>query len=74
MAFQTSSDSFPSPPHRLEGQSLVPALGPGVHSAPALLAGTVLEGVWINRTEEYLAKQRGATRGPQSFRSRKRSS
>ena len=25
------------------------------------------EGVWINRTAEYLAKQRGETRGPQDF-------
>jgi len=32
---------------------------PGVHAAPALLAGTPLEGIWINRTAEYLAKQRG---------------
>ncbi len=40
---------------------------PGVHAAPALLAGTALEGVWINRTAEYLAKQRGETAGPQSF-------
>ena len=36
-------------------------------AAPALLAGTALEGVWINRTAEYLAKQRGETRGPQDF-------
>jgi len=40
---------------------------PGVHAAPALLAGTALEGVWVNRTAEYLAKQRGETAGPQSF-------
>jgi REP element-mobilizing transposase RayT len=40
---------------------------PGVHAAPALLAGTALEGVWINRTAEYLAKQRGETAEPQSF-------
>jgi REP element-mobilizing transposase RayT len=40
---------------------------PGVHAAPALLAGTALEGVWINRTAEYLAKQRGETRRPQDF-------
>ncbi|HTG36176.1 MAG TPA: hypothetical protein VLB76_24920 [Thermoanaerobaculia bacterium] len=40
---------------------------PGVHAAPALLAGTALEGVWVNRTAEYLAKQRGETRGPQDF-------
>ena len=40
---------------------------PGVHAAPALLAGTALEGVWVNRTAEYLAKQRGETPGLQEF-------
>jgi hypothetical protein len=40
---------------------------PGVHAAPALLAGTALEGVWVNRTAAYLAKQRGETTGLQSF-------
>lgn len=40
---------------------------PGVHAAPALLAGTPLEGVWVNRTAEYLAKQRGEPTGSQSF-------
>jgi hypothetical protein len=40
---------------------------PGVHAAPALLPGTALEGIWINRTAEYLARQRGETPGPQSF-------
>ena len=50
-------------------ENLVSRVGewPGVHAAPALLAGTELEGVWINRTAEYLAKQRGETRGPQDF-------
>ena len=50
-------------------ENLVSRVGewPGVHAAPALLAGTALEGVWINRTAEYLAKQRGETRGPQHF-------
>jgi REP element-mobilizing transposase RayT len=50
-------------------ENLVSRVGewPGVHVAPALLAGTALEGVWINRTAEYLAKQRGETRGPQDF-------
>jgi putative transposase len=37
---------------------------PGVHAAPALLAGTALEGIWVNRTAEYLAKQRGETPRP----------
>jgi hypothetical protein len=40
---------------------------PGVHCAPALLDGRPLQGVWINRTQEYLARQRGETRDPQSF-------
>ncbi|HTG36180.1 MAG TPA: transposase [Thermoanaerobaculia bacterium] len=40
---------------------------PGVHAAPALLAGTALEGIWVNRTAEYLAKQRGETKEPQDF-------
>jgi len=50
-------------------ENLVSRVGewPGVHAAPALLAGTALEGVWINRTAEYLAKQRSETRGPQDF-------
>jgi hypothetical protein len=50
-------------------ENLVPRVSewPGVHAAPALLAGTALEGVWINRTAEYLAKQRGETHGPQDF-------
>ena len=50
-------------------ENLVSRVGecPGVHAAPALLAGTALEGIWINRTAEYLAKQRGETRGPQDF-------
>jgi hypothetical protein len=38
---------------------------PGVHAAPDLLTGTALEGVWVNRTAEYLAKQRGERPGPQ---------
>jgi hypothetical protein len=40
---------------------------PGVHAAPALIAGTSLEGVWVNRTREYLARQRGEALEPQSF-------
>jgi REP element-mobilizing transposase RayT len=50
-------------------ENLVSRVGewPGVHAAPALLAGMALEGIWINRTAEYLAKQRGETRGPQDF-------
>jgi hypothetical protein len=40
---------------------------PGVHAAPALLAGRPLEGVWVDRTQEYLARQRGETPGPRRF-------
>jgi REP element-mobilizing transposase RayT len=40
---------------------------PGVHCAPALLTGSPLRGVWINRTQEYLARQRGGTPDPQQF-------
>jgi putative transposase len=40
---------------------------PGVHAAPALLAGRSLQGVWINRTQEYLARQRGETLAPSDF-------
>jgi putative transposase len=40
---------------------------PGVHCAPALLSGCPLQGVWINRTQEYLARQRGETPDPQKF-------
>ena len=31
---------------------------PGVHSGPALLSGTPLEGVWHDRTREYLARMK----------------
>lgn len=40
---------------------------PGVHCAPALLAGTPLKGVWINHTQEYHARQRGEKPDPQTF-------
>jgi REP element-mobilizing transposase RayT len=40
---------------------------PGPHCAPALLSGEPLQGVWINRTQEYLARQRSETPEPQSF-------
>lgn len=39
---------------------------PGPHCAPALLSGEPSQGVWINRTHEYLAQQR-KTPEPQSF-------
>src|SRR3954453_8783728 len=32
---------------------------PGVHCVRALLEGEVLEGLWFDRTQEYLARRRG---------------
>jgi hypothetical protein len=32
---------------------------PGVHAVRALLEGEVLEGLWFDRTKEYLARRRG---------------
>jgi hypothetical protein len=32
---------------------------PGVHAVRALLEGEVLEGLWFDRTQEYLARRRG---------------
>jgi putative transposase len=32
---------------------------PGVHAVRALLEGQVLEGLWFDRTQEYLARRRG---------------
>jgi hypothetical protein len=40
---------------------------PGVHCASALLSGHPLQGVWINRTQEYLARQKGRMPGSQCF-------
>jgi hypothetical protein len=34
---------------------------PGVHAIRALLEGEVLEGLWFDRTQEYLARRRGKT-------------
>ncbi|PYQ55818.1 MAG: hypothetical protein DMF53_27265 [Acidobacteria bacterium] len=50
-------------------ENLVAEVGewPGPHCAPALLTGQPLQGVWINRTQEYRAQQRGETPEPQSF-------
>jgi hypothetical protein len=50
-------------------ENLVAGMGewPGPHCAPALLSGQPLQGVWINRTQEYLARQRRKTPEPQSF-------
>lgn len=32
---------------------------PGVHCAPALLSGAPMEGIWFDRTREYLARMKG---------------
>jgi len=40
---------------------------PGPHCASALLSGQPLQGVWINRTQEHLARQRSKAPEPQSF-------
>ncbi len=34
---------------------------PGAHAVRALLEGEVLEGLWFDRTQEYLARRRGET-------------
>jgi REP element-mobilizing transposase RayT len=34
---------------------------PGVHAVQALLEGEALEGLWFDRTQEYLARRRGET-------------
>ncbi len=38
-----------------------PRVWPGVHAVRALLEGEILEGVWFDRTQEYLARRRGET-------------
>jgi hypothetical protein len=40
---------------------------PGVHSGPALLSGIPLEGVWYDRTREYLARMKGEETHPGEF-------
>ncbi len=40
---------------------------PGVHAAPALLSGLPLEGVWYDRTKEYLVKIKGKKTDPDRF-------
>jgi hypothetical protein len=45
------------------GEDLVdkPRDWPGVHAVRALLDGEALEGLWFDRTQEYLARRRGET-------------
>lgn len=45
---------------------------PGVHSARALADGAPLEGVWINRTARYCARQRGEAISEGRFQERER--
>ncbi len=40
---------------------------PGVHAAPALLSGEPLEGIWHDRTGEYLARMKGEEVNPDDF-------
>ena len=40
---------------------------PGVNSGPALVSGNPLEGVWYDRTREYLARMKGEEIGPAEF-------
>ncbi|HEV2853139.1 MAG TPA: transposase [Thermoanaerobaculia bacterium] len=40
---------------------------PGVHAASALLSGLPLEGVWYDRTKEYLSKLKGKKTDPARF-------
>lgn len=50
-----------------EGLVLTPAGWPGVNSVEALTAGLPLKGAWFDRTQEYVARQRGETPGPRAF-------
>jgi putative transposase len=43
---------------------------PGVHSVRALLEGEALEGLWFDRTQEYLARRRGKTFDPLEYATR----
>jgi hypothetical protein len=43
---------------------------PGVHAARALLGGEVLEGLWFDRTQEYLARRRGEKFEPLQYATR----
>ncbi|HEY2290847.1 MAG TPA: hypothetical protein VGM86_09120 [Thermoanaerobaculia bacterium] len=43
---------------------------PGVHCVRALLEGEALEGLWFDRTQEYLARRRGKTFDPLEYATR----
>jgi hypothetical protein len=43
---------------------------PGVHAVRALLEGEILEGLWFDRTQEYLARRRGEKFDPLQYATR----
>lgn len=43
---------------------------PGVHAVRALLDGEILEGLWFDRTKEYLARRRGEKFEPLQYATR----
>jgi REP element-mobilizing transposase RayT len=43
---------------------------PGVHAVRALLEGEILEGLWFDRTQEYLARRRGEKFHPLQYATR----
>src|SRR3954453_18680669 len=43
---------------------------PGVHAVRALLEGEILEGLWFDRTQEYLARRRGEKLDPLQYATR----
>ena len=43
---------------------------PGVHAVRGLLDGEVLEGLWFDRTQEYLARRRGEKFAPLQYATR----
>jgi putative transposase len=53
-----------------EGLVARPQDWPGVHAVRALLEGEVLEGLWFDRTQEYLARRRGEKFDPLHFATR----
>lgn len=50
-----------------EGLVSSPLEWPGAHCAQALIDGSILRGLWFDRTREYVARQRGETYKPQDF-------
>lgn len=50
-----------------EGLVSRPTDWPGAHCARALREGTAVEGIWFDRTQEWMARNRGETYRPQDF-------